>query len=218
MAEAGASDEALVASVRRGHTQRFAELVHRHHAIVYSAARAILHDGTEAEDVAQEAYVRAFEHLGAFEGRASFRTWLVRIATHEALARARARRRMLSLDALGLDPPAPESARPTPETCASDIELHDMLAGAISGLPAGFGAVFVMRAVLGLSPAEVSRALGLRECTVRTRLCRAYRRLREALRRQNTYPRFAPPQGRNLLVRRSGVNATPNENPPFGGR
>lgn len=72
-----------------GDLEQFELLLRRHNARVFRAARAILHEGSEAEDVMQETYVRAYEHLAEFAGRARFSTWLTRIAVHEALARLR---------------------------------------------------------------------------------------------------------------------------------
>src|SRR5512142_2282911 len=85
------TDEEIVRSVLAGETDRFEVLMRRHNRRVYRAARAIVRDEAEAEDVAQDAYVRAYQHLDQFEGRASFSTWLTRIVGHESLSRARRR-------------------------------------------------------------------------------------------------------------------------------
>ena len=93
-----ASDEEVVARVRAGETPLFELLIRRYNQRLYRVARSILRDEQEAEDVMQHAYVSAFAHLGQFEGRARFSTWLTRIAVHEALGRARRRARVKGLD------------------------------------------------------------------------------------------------------------------------
>ena len=84
------SDEAIVSRILGGETPLFEVLMRRHNERLYRAARAILRDEHEAEDVMQEAYVSAFSHLAQFDGRAKFSTWLTKIAAHEAFARAQA--------------------------------------------------------------------------------------------------------------------------------
>src|SRR3954464_3627938 len=115
------SDEDIVARVVSGERRLFEALMRRHNARVYRAARAITGNNHEAEDVMQDAYVRAYEHLGDFRGEARFSTWLLRIAVHEALARVRLGRRF---EPRGWQPDAfPTEASPLdPEQQASDIE------------------------------------------------------------------------------------------------
>ena len=104
---AGLSDEQVVLQVLKGQTALFEVLMRRHNERLYRAARAILRDDREAEDVMQQSYVNAYAHLRQFDGRASFATWLTRIAVHESLARLRRRRRFEALDPDA--PPAQES-------------------------------------------------------------------------------------------------------------
>src|ERR1051325_4687758 len=92
------SDEQIVAQVVAGQTALFEVLMRRHNERIYRAARAILRDDREAEDVMQQAYVNAYVHLRQFDGRAAFSTWLTRIAVNEALTRAKRRGRYESLD------------------------------------------------------------------------------------------------------------------------
>src|SRR5512146_3135635 len=94
------TDEEIVARVCSGEIELYELLMRRHNPRIYRAARAILRDDGEAEDVMQDAYVRAFEHLREFEGRAQFSTWLTRIAVHEALGRAHRRARFDDLDSI----------------------------------------------------------------------------------------------------------------------
>src|SRR5687767_15104603 len=98
MASSPISDEEVVKRVRAGETALFEVLMRRYNQRLYRAARAILGNEDEAEDVMQEAYVRSYQHLDQFDGRAKFSTWLTKIAMHEALSRRRQRRRMIELD------------------------------------------------------------------------------------------------------------------------
>src|SRR5438270_13110211 len=93
------TDEEVVRRVLAGETALFEILMRRYNQRLYRISRAILREDSEAEDVMQDAYVRAYEHLGQFAGKAAFSTWLTRIAIHEALARKRRRSRMDELDA-----------------------------------------------------------------------------------------------------------------------
>src|SRR5688572_31014446 len=95
----GLSDEQIVAQVLQGQTALFEVLMRRHNERLYRAARAIVRDDREAEDIMQQAYVNAYVHLRQFDARAKFSTWLTRIAVHEAIARARRRGRYEPLDA-----------------------------------------------------------------------------------------------------------------------
>src|SRR5512141_2203006 len=94
------SDEEAVRRVRGGETALYEIIMRRYNQRLYRVARSILRDDGEAEDVMQDAYVRAYQHLDQFAGRAKFSTWLTRIAVHEALARAQRRSRIESLDVL----------------------------------------------------------------------------------------------------------------------
>ncbi|HYO94678.1 MAG TPA: RNA polymerase sigma factor [Polyangiaceae bacterium] len=186
VAEAGNSevgDESIVARVVAGDTAAFETLVRRHNRRVFRAARAILKNDDEAEDVMQEAYVSAFMHLGDFGGRSRFSTWLVRIAVYEALGRLRRGKRLTSLD----DPEMEEDPIATtrsPEGAASDVELRALLEAAVDALPVGFRTVFVLRAAEGMTVEETAEALDIPEETVRTRLHRARGLLRDRLAQQ----------------------------------
>jgi RNA polymerase sigma-70 factor, ECF subfamily len=177
-AEHPPADDELVARIRTGERALFAILVRRYNRRLFRTARAILGDDAEAEDVVQDAYVRAYANLHQFAGRASFATWLTRIAVHEALARARRRGRFDDIEeALPVLP----STAPDPEQRASDAELARVLESAIDTLPAVFRAVFMLREVEGLSTAETAACLDIPEQTAKTRLHRARALLRGAL-------------------------------------
>lgn len=180
--EASLTDDEIVEKVRAGQGDLFVHLMRRHNARVYRAARAILRDDAEAEDVMQDAYVRAYEHLADFEGRAKFSTWVTRIAVNEALLRLRRSKRFDPLDTHSDQEPsmsAPSSS--SPEQQASDVEMRAVLEKAVGQLPDEFRAVFVLRAVEGMSGAETAECLGIAEETVKTRLHRARGRLQEML-------------------------------------
>jgi RNA polymerase sigma-70 factor (ECF subfamily) len=136
----------------------------------------------EAEDVMQDAYARAYEHLAEFRGEAAFSTWLTRIAVHEALARVRRERRFQPI-APKLEETSPMSfeSRQSPEQLANDRELRIVLERAIDALPDDFRAVFMLRAVEQMSGLETAECLGIPEDTVKTRLHRARLRLQEVV-------------------------------------
>jgi RNA polymerase sigma-70 factor (ECF subfamily) len=179
------SDEDIVGRVADGQTALFELLMRRHNERVYRAARAILRNDGEAEDVMQQAYVNAYAHLRQFAGRASFATWLTRIVVNEALARVRRQRRYMPME-----PENDQSSdahdsislpSPNPEAQAYQGELRTILEAAVDRLPDGAREVFVLREVQGLSTAETGEILGIREDAVKARLSRAKHALRKDL-------------------------------------
>ena len=183
--EPALADEEVVARVRAGETPLYEVLMRRYNQRVYRVARSILGNDSEAEDVMQEAYVRAYQHLDQFAGRSSFATWLTRIAVHEALARARRSSRFDPLDDEA-EPAAGESlplsaADRDPERQLFDHEMKTLLEGAIEGLPRDYRSVFVLREIEGMTTAETAEALGVSEDVIKTRLHRARGLLRDAL-------------------------------------
>ena len=177
------SDEEIVARVIAGETGLFELIMRRHNQRLYRAARAIVRDESEAEDVMQDAYVRAYTHLKQFAGKAKFSTWLTRIAVHEALARVRARNRYSDFEPAFETSEDPmehlASERSTPEEQVQTSELGDLLEGAIESLPPGFRSVFMLRAVEEMSTTEVAECLDLSEENVKVRLHRARALLKE---------------------------------------
>ena len=179
----GLSDEEVVARVRAGEVALFEVIMRRYNRRLYRAARAIVgHD--EAEDVIQDAYVRAYEHLDQFEGRARFSTWLTRIAVHEALARARRAGRLREFDENEIEETMRPSPSSSPEKRVGDRELASVLETAIEALPAPYRAAFMLRDVEEMNTAETAECLGIPEETVKTRLHRARALLRQALTRE----------------------------------
>ena len=179
------TDELVVSRVLAGETALYELLMRRHNRRLYRVARAILRDDAEAEDVMQDAYVRAYQNLASFEGRAKFATWLTRIAVHEALARCRKRSRFQSLDSS--DPcngdimnSATSSAR-SPEEETYDRELAGVLEKAVQTLSDEHRLVFILRDVEGMSTEETAQCLNLTQENVKVRLHRAHAKLRKQL-------------------------------------
>ena len=178
------SDEQVVARVLAGETALFEILMRRYNQRLYRAARAILRDDSEAEDVMQDAYVRAYQHLSQFAGRASFSTWLTRIAVHEALARVQRRLRLQPLenrDGLGDFTMSLASREPDPERQAGRSETARLLEDAILALPDAFRTVVMLRDIEELSTEETAQVLQISEENVKVRLHRARGQLRRDL-------------------------------------
>jgi len=179
------SDEEVVQRVRAGETGLFEVVMRRYNQRLYRVARAILRNDAEVEDVIQQAYVNAYVHLEQFENRATFSTWLTKIAVYDALARARRRGRFDETDTIdqGDDETmdALKSQELDPERQAFVGELRTLLESAIEALPGHYRAVFVMREVEGMSTAETAECLAITEDTAKTRLHRARMLLREDL-------------------------------------
>jgi RNA polymerase sigma-70 factor (ECF subfamily) len=179
----------LVDRVRSGEPGAFRAIMQRGNQRLFRVARAVVHDDAEAEDVVQEAYVRAFSNLAAFRGEASIYTWLTRILLNEANGRLRRQRTQVGLEEveatqnLGAHVVMFPSGAPTsnPEADVARLEVRRVMERAIDELPADFRIVFMMRDVEEYSIAETAAALGIREETVKTRLHRARRLLRGTL-------------------------------------
>lgn len=181
--EESLSEKEIVSRVLAGETALFEKLVHAHSQRVYRAARAILRDDSDAADVVQESFLRAYRNLKQFAGRATFSTWVTKIAVHEARARSRRSRargeRLQSAAQKGThDEPA---TGPDPERWVMVQETKTILEAAIDALPDLYRAVFVMRAVAEMSTAETAECLNLSEDIVKTRLRRARALLRKKL-------------------------------------
>jgi RNA polymerase sigma-70 factor, ECF subfamily len=183
-------DVALVERVRAGEIAAYDELVHKYERQIFRIAQHITQNREDAEDVMQDAFVKAFEKLDQFQGNSKFYTWLVRIAVNESLMRLRKRRtgKMVSMDdeiltEEGSVPRDFADWAPDPEQNYNQAELADILRKTIQGLPPGFRVVFVLRDVDGLSTEETAQTLGLSIPAVKSRLLRARLQLRERLSR-----------------------------------
>jgi RNA polymerase sigma-70 factor (ECF subfamily) len=175
-------DEELLRRVLDGDTGLFEVIMRRYNQRLYRVVRAILGSANDVEDAMQQAYLNAFVHLDQFADRASFSTWLTKIAVHEALARARSRRpaaSVLPIDEMAMDDAA--STQPNPEHQAFAGELRRMLESAVDALPQDYRVVFMLRQIEGLSTQETADSLEINEDTVKTRLHRARALLREEL-------------------------------------
>jgi len=178
------TDEEVVCRVRAGETALYEVIMRRYNQRLYRIARAILHSDAEAEDVMQDAYVRAYEHLHQFAGRAPFAAWLTRIAVHEALARLRLSNRNQSLDDNEYDGELSmqmTSKSPDPEQSASGAQLRDLLEEAVLDLPEHYRTVIMLRDIEELSTTETAHALDLTEDNVKIRLHRGHGMIRSWL-------------------------------------
>lgn len=181
------SDEQVVDRVLAGEGALFEILMRRHNQRIYRIVRGILGDDGEAEDVMQDAYVRAYQHLEQFERRSTFVTWLTRIAMHEAFARAQRQKKQTSLDsdeALA-NVILVSVSDSSPEQKVANMELHTALEAAIVSLPAKYRSVIMLRDVEEMTTAETSLALEISEESVKVRLHRARALMRRALYRQS---------------------------------
>lgn len=183
------SDELiLVRAAKGGDIGAFEQLVKRYDRNVFRIAQHITQNREDAEDVVQDAFLKAYGNLGQFQEQSKFYTWLVRIAVNEALMKLRRRRpeRTVSLDE---DVKTDEDSiprevadwSPNPEQQYNQAELKDILQRTINGLPPSFRTVFVLRDVEGLSTEETAEALNLSIPAVKSRLLRARLQLRERL-------------------------------------
>jgi len=185
------SDElALVQAAKGGDVGAFEELVKRYDRNVFRIAQHITQNREDAEDVVQEAFLKAYGNLAKFQEQSKFYTWLVRIAVNEALMKLRRRKpeRTVSLDEdiKTEDDSLPREIAdwsPNPEQQYTQAELREILSKTIQGLPPGFRTVFVLRDVEGLSTEETAAALELSVPAVKSRLLRARLQLRERLTR-----------------------------------
>ena len=175
-------------ALRAGDRSEFARLVEAYSGVIYRLGIRMLDDPQDAEDVLQETFIKAFRHLGGFDGRSSISTWLYRIATNEALMMIRRRKH----PTVSIDEPVEADTQmeaPTqivdwcclPETEMMSSEARAYMDKAVEQLPPTLRAVFLLRDIEGLSTEETSQVLDLSEAAVKTRLSRARMRLRELL-------------------------------------
>jgi len=187
--EAAAFDEtALVTQARQGDSEAFNGLAERYQRNIFRLAQNITQNREDAEDVLQETFLKAYEHLPEFHGDSKFYTWIVRIAVNEALMKLRKRKwdKTVWLDEpvnTGEDTVAREIAvwEDNPEQRYSKEELHDILDKAVNGLAPPYRTVFVLRDMEGLSTEETAEALELSVPAVKSRLLRARLQLRDKL-------------------------------------
>lgn len=183
------TDQEVVDRVRSGDTALYEIIMRRYNQRLYRVTYAILRDDAEAEDVIQDAYVRAYQHLDQFAGYAPFSTWLTRIAVHEALRRLRLRKRSQQFGDIEHDEESFMNDAETniaetsldPEQRASNAELGQLLEEAVLDLPEQYRTVIMLRDVEELSTAETAAALDLTEQNVKVRLHRGRAMMRDRL-------------------------------------
>jgi RNA polymerase sigma-70 factor (ECF subfamily) len=187
----GFDESALVAQAKAGDQNAFAELVNRYERKIYRLAKNITRNDEDAEDVLQDAFLKAYTHLDNFKGDSKFYTWIVRIAVNEALMRLRKRKtdRSVPLDEpveLGEETVQREIAvwDDNPEQQYSQEEWRKILDEAVDSLKPDFRTVFVLRDIEELSTEETAETLGISVPAVKSRLLRARPALRERLTRQ----------------------------------
>lgn len=179
----------LVGRAQGGDPDAFRIIMQRANQRLFRVARAVLRDEIEAEDALQDAYVRAFLGLARFRGDADIVTWLTRIVLNESRSRLRRRRPSESLDAVekaqnGKGEVIPFPGAPVdvgPESDAARSQIRDLIEQAVDDLPPGYRVVFIMRDIEECTTEETAASLGLKVETVKTRLHRARRMLRQAL-------------------------------------
>ena len=194
----GTPDEVaeLVRRVQGGELAAFNTLVLRHQDAAYSLAFRFLRSRESAEDVTQEAFLRAFNRLDTFRGE-RFCSWLLRIVANAARdeLRRRKRRPQRSLDEARDDPDMPSidpiEPRPGPAAVAEQADLRRVLDAALARLPEEWRLVVLLSDVHGLVYEEVAAAAGVPLGTVKSRLSRARARLREILRESGELPELA---------------------------
>jgi RNA polymerase sigma-70 factor (ECF subfamily) len=176
---ADVADAELVARARGGDHQAYAQLVRRHQRTALRVAYAICGSTTEAEDVAQEAFVKAYRALGTYRGDSAWRPWLLRVVANEAKNRVRAdvRRRRTTLRHAGLAADAPAD----PGDLAVGRLTNEAVIRALANLPEVHREVLACRFVAGLSEAETAQVLEIAGGTVKSRQSRALARLRDVL-------------------------------------
>jgi len=180
------ADGAMVARARAGDADAFRVLVERHSRLLFRLAFRMTGNQEDAEDVVQESFLRAYRQLPRFDGRASFGTWLYRIAANCALDLGRSRRRRWEqaapADAAAEDPlKAVPSADPTPERIALSSEVRERVTEAMNALSHTERTAFVLRHFEGMNIEEVSRVLGCHSGAAKHSVFRAVRKLRRAL-------------------------------------
>lgn len=186
------SDElALVQRAIARDGDAFRTIMKKYNQRLYRVARGIVRNDAEAEDIVQEAYVRAFTHLESFRGDSSLATWLSRITINEALGRLRAQRPTVDLVTFESRRTAAEiiqfpltSKSDDPEKTMAQRQILQLVEKATDNLPEVYRIVFITRVIEGLSVEDTAEILNLRPETVKTRLHRARKLVREQLDKQ----------------------------------
>ena len=185
----GMGEAELVAHAREGHQGAFRTIMQRCNQRLFRIARGVVRDDSEAEDVLQEAYTRAFENLDRFRGESSLFTWLTSVTLNEARGRLRKRRPTVGVAAIEAAQQSgaqiimlnSASAEESPESSAARSQMRLLIEQAVDELTEPFRIVFIMREMEELSVEETAASLNIPPATVKTRLHRARRLIRESL-------------------------------------
>jgi len=180
------TDAATVALARDGNSEAFRALVERHSRAVYRLAHRMTGNPSDAEDVVQETFLKAYRQLGRFESRANFSTWLHRIAVNCSIDLIRSRpHREAAHDAADLEEigtlGTQDTAQRTPERLMLSTEVQDRITEAMSMLSQRERAAFVLRHFEGHSIEDISRSLGMKSNATKHSIFRAVRKMRAAL-------------------------------------
>jgi len=175
-------DAEIIRRVLAGETAAFEGVMRRYNQRLFRIARGIAGNDADAQDILQEAYVRAYARLAQFAGPDGFASWLARIVVNEALGRARAHRLPLNDNQVADELPA--SSRHRPEEIAMGDDTRRLIETAIDALPPAFRVVFMLRAVEGLDVEETADLLEIKPATVKTRYFRARAQIRKSLARR----------------------------------
>jgi len=174
-------EQELVARAKRGELEAYEEIVRRHQSIAFRTAWVITGSAADAEEAAQDAFVKAHRSLGRFREGSPLRPWLLTIVANEARNRARASSRRERLVLRAAEERRPGGAVPSPEAALLDHELRDELLAALAELPDRDRNVLACRYLLDLSEEETAAAMGCARGTVKSRVSRALGRLRERM-------------------------------------
>ena len=183
----GGEDASLVARVQNGDMDAFEELVRRYNRRIYRTLISITGSPTDAEDYTQNVFLKAFRHIGKFQGASQFSTWLTRIAINEGLQRMRRVEKHESLDQSedeygeGFRPRQVQAWQENPEQLYSRKELREMVERELMKLPVRYRVAVTLRDLEQLSTQEAAVAMGVGIETLKTRLLRGRLMLREAL-------------------------------------
>ncbi len=180
------TDEEIALRVLAGEKELYEIIMRRHNQRLFRISRAYVRDADAAEEVVQQAYINAYEHLASFEGRSKFSTWLTRIVINEALRKRRDQEKLRPLEVYSaveehsdVQLPSPHIEDPA-ETVMND-ELRTILEQTIDTLPVKYRSVFMMREIEEMSIAETSESLGISPGNVKVRLNRAKEMLRDRI-------------------------------------
>jgi RNA polymerase sigma factor (sigma-70 family) len=170
----------LIRRAQRGDTHAYEELVHAYQGIAFRTAYVIARNASDAEDAAQDGFVKAWRALGRFREGAPFRPWLLQIVANEARNRRRSAGRRANLALRAATEELSGGAAPSPEATLLSGEQRSELLAAVEGLPEEQRTVVALRYFLGLSEQEVAETVGVPQGTVKSRTARALERLRES--------------------------------------